>query len=236
MKKKLIALMMTLAMLLTALVIPALADDAQAPEIPQSSSSDSSFGNGQPPQMPGNSNSNSSFGNGQPPQMPGNSNSDSSSGNGQAPNMHGGFPGQPGGNEKKTDFEQLLADGVISQETYDAIMAYMQSHMPSGQPGQQNADGTAPAQGSEPPALPDGQNADGTAPAQGSEPPALPDGQNADGTAPAQGSEPPALPDGQNSSEASADPLLNDLLTDGIITEDIYNAILAATAANNTAA
>ena len=198
MKKKLIALIMTLAMLLTALAIPALADDAQAPEIPQSSSSDSSFGNGQPPQMPGNSDSDSSFG------------------NGQGPNMNGGFPGQPGGNEKKTDFEQLLADGVISQETYDAIMAYMQSHMPSGQPGQQNADGTAPAQGSEPPALQDGQNAGGTAPAQGSEP--------------------PALPDGQNSGEASADPLLNDLLTDGIITEDIYNAILAATVANNTAA
>ena len=67
---------------------------------------------------------------------------------------------------KQEIFDQLLADGIITQEVYDAIAAWMQAKAPQAQQS-----GTAPAEGSEPPALPDG-----TAPAEGSEPPALPEG------------------------------------------------------------
>ena len=107
----------------------------------------------------------------QPPEMPGNGQNDRKGGKPQGgrgkkgsadQNASGGEP------EKLLDFEQLVKDGVISQEVCDAILNYMKEHAPQGQTGgTAPADGNAPAQGSEPPAKPDGdQNAPGGMEAQ----------------------------------------------------------------------
>lgn len=139
--------------------------NGQAPQMPGQNNQD-----GQAPQMPGQNDQD-----GQAPEMPGQNGQDSQSGqNSQASrtpgkNNRGGKTGKSGRTEKaaKQDmFNQMLTEGVITQETYDAIAAWMQAKMPQAQ-----QDGTAPAEGSEPPALPDG-----TAPAEGSEPPAPPEG------------------------------------------------------------
>ena len=56
---------------------------------------------------------------------------------------------------------------MITQEIYDAIIAWMQQQAPQAQQNAEApAEGTAPAEGSEPPALPDGTAPDGTANAQ----------------------------------------------------------------------
>ena len=68
---------------------------------------------------------------------------------------------------KKTTawLDQLLADGVITQEVHDAIVSYLEAQ-------QAQAAAAEPAEGTEPPALPDG-----TAPAEGTEPPAAPEAE-----------------------------------------------------------
>lgn len=138
--------------------------NGQAPQMPGQNNQ-----NGQTPQMPGQNDQD-----GQAPEMPGQNGQDSQSGqNSQASrtpgkNNRGGKTGKSGRTEKaaKQDmFNQMLTEGVITQETYDAIAAWMQAKMPQAQ-----QDGTAPAESSEAPALP--QDA---APAEGSEPPALPE-------------------------------------------------------------
>lgn len=63
----------------------------------------------------------------------------------------GGRDGQMPGNGQQL-FDQLLKDGVITQETYDAIAAYLQKNTP-----QQQDAAAAPAEGNEPPAAPEGQ-------------------------------------------------------------------------------
>jgi len=63
----------------------------------------------------------------------------------------GGRDGQMPGNGQQL-FDQLLKDGVITQETYDAIAAYLQKNAP-----QQQDNTAAPAEGNEPPAAPEGQ-------------------------------------------------------------------------------
>lgn len=140
----------------------------QAPQMPGQNNQ-----NGQAPQMPGQNDQD-----GQAPEMPGQNGQDSQSGqnsqNSQASrtpgkNNRGGKTGKSGRTEKATKqdmFNQMLTEGVITQETYDAIAAWMQAKMPQAQ-----QDGTAPAEGSEPPALPEGE-----APAEGSEPPSPPEG------------------------------------------------------------
>ena len=68
---------------------------------------------------------------------------------------------------KTAIFDRLLADGVITQEIYDAIIAWMQQQAPQAQQNAEApAESTAPAEGSEPPALPDGTAPDGSASAQ----------------------------------------------------------------------
>ena len=68
---------------------------------------------------------------------------------------------------KKTTawLDQLLADGVITQEVHDAIVSYLEAQ-------QSQAAAAEPAESAEPPALPDG-----TAPAEGTEPPAVPEAE-----------------------------------------------------------
>ena len=66
-------------------------------------------------------------------------------------------------NGKLAIFDRLLAEGIITQEIYDAIVAWLQQQMPQAQQNAETpAEGTAPAEGTEPPALPDG-----TTPAEG---------------------------------------------------------------------
>ena len=155
----------------------------QMPQLPGNN------GNNQIPQMPGNNN-------GQMPQLPGNNGSQTAptaptdgtssatqpqqpaNGNGFKGGKFGGF-GHRGG--MRVSFEQLLKDGVITQETYDAIIAYIQKNAPA-----------APA-----------ASTDGTAPA-----------------APADGTAPEAAP--------SENPVLSDLLKDGVITQEQYDAIINA--------
>ncbi len=229
--------------------------NGQMPQMPgQNSRNDQMPGNGQIPQMPGqdsqdsqtpqlpdqNSQGDQNTQDNQTPQLPDqNSQDDQNTQTSQKPGhgmKHGRQgKGADGQNGKQMIFDQLLKDGVITQEVYDAITAWLQQNMPQAQQdtasdgGKQAPtegteppalpDGTAPAEGSEPPALPDG-----TAPAEGSEPPALPDG-----TAPAEGSEPPALP--ENAPDESVNPMeemLKSLLDSGVITQEQYDLLLTA--------
>ena len=190
--KKTIALLMTLALVISAVALPALAEEpagtvdqatsatrqggqnsqsakggrggrqqmpgqnSQMPQMPGQNSQ-----NGQAPQMPGQNDQNS-----QAPQVPGQNDQNSRMpGRGGKGNRRGGFTAgtddQTVKHGKTAVFDRLLADGVITQEIYDAIIAWMQQQAPQAQ---QNAE--APAEGSEPPALPDGTAPDGTANAQ----------------------------------------------------------------------
>ena len=200
--KKAIALLLTLALVISAAALPALAEDSagtvnQIASATQQVGQNNQFGrgghggrqqmpgqnsqNGQMPQMPGQDNQNS-----QTPQMPG---------KGGKGNRQGRFAvGQNGRtvkNGKLAIFDRLLAEGVITQEVYDAIIAWLQQQMPQAL---QNAE--APAES--------------TAPAEGTEPPALPGG-----TAPA---------DSTNEQEA----LLKSLLESGVITQEQYDLLASA--------
>lgn len=218
--KKTIALLMTLALVISAVALPALAEEpavdqvtsatqqggqnsqsakggrggrqqmpgqnSQMPQMPGQNSQ-----NGQAPQMPGQNDQNS-----QAPQVPGQNDQNSRMpGRGGKGNRRGGFTagtdGQTVKHGKTAVFDRLLADGVITQEIYDAIIAWMQQQAPQAQ---QNAE--APAEG--------------TAPAEGSEPPALPDGTAPDGTANAQ------------------EELLKSLLDSGVITQEQYDLLVSA--------
>ena len=118
-------------------------------------------GNGQQPQMPGQNDRNGQ--NDQQSQLPEqntqNGQNDQNSQNNQQTlpgkngrgSKHGGRNGQMPGNGQQL-FDQLLKDGVITQETYDAIAAYLQKNAP-----QQQDAAAAPAEGNEPPSAPEGQ-------------------------------------------------------------------------------
>ena len=203
--KKTIALLMTLALVISAVAIPALAEEPAAVD-QVTSATQATRQNGQPVrggrggrQMPGQNGQN-----GQMPQMPGQNGQ-----NGQMPQMpgkggrnsrQGGFKGDHDDRSMKHGtaiFDRLLADGVITQETDDAIAAWIQQQMPQVQ---QNAE--TPAEGTAP--------TEGTAPADGTEPPALPDG-----TAPA-----------ENTDEQAE--LLKSLLESGVITQEQYDLLVSA--------
>ena len=137
-------------------------------------------GNGQQGQMPGRGQQFGQMpGNGQQfGQMPGNapqtpthdSSTDSeaqspdtqapeTNGDAQAPATDAQQPGMPGNGQQPpmgegmVDFDQLVKDGTISQETHDAIMEYMRNNAPKGAPAQ------APATEGEAPEAPaDGEN------------------------------------------------------------------------------
>ena len=210
--KKTIALLMTLALVISAVALPALAEEPagtvdQATSATRQGGQNNQFSrggrggrqqmpgqnsqNGQAPQMPGQNDQNS-----QAPQVPGQNDQNSRMpGRGGKGNRRGGFTagtdGQTVKHGKTAVFDRLLADGVITQEIYDAIIAWMQQQAPQAQ---QNAE--APAEG--------------TAPAEGSEPPALPDGTAPDGTANAQ------------------EELLKSLLDSGVITQEQYDLLVSA--------
>ena len=195
--KKWIAGAAALTLMITTAVLPALAEDGSGAAAGQSATMVATMAKGGPGggqrgpggQMPGGQqNGNNQQGpRGQAP-------------NGQAPDMNGNGQQAPNGQMpgERISFDDLKEQGVITQETLDAINAYMQENTP--------------------PALPDGQ-----APADGQTPPALPDGQ-----APTDGQTPPAFPDGQAPTDGQTEnPLMKELLEKGIITQEIYDAILA---------
>ena len=208
--KKTIALLMTLALVISAVALPALAEEPAVDQVTsatQQGGQNNQFsrgGRGGRQQMPGQNSQN-----GQAPQMPGQNDQNSQAsqvpgqngqnsrmpGRGGKGNRQGGFTagtdGQTVKHGKTAVFDRLLVDGVITQEIYDAIIAWMQQQAPQAQ---QNAE--APAEG--------------TAPAEGSEPPALPDGTAPDGTASAQ------------------EELLKSLLDSGVITQEQYDLLAGA--------
>lgn len=259
--KKIIALLTTLALLISAVALPAFAEgETGTPDQVTSATRETGRGgpNGQqPPTMPGNGQNRQGGPGGrqapgrpgseqgsqdgrQAPTMPG---SEQGSQDGQqAPTMPGsdqgsqdgqdtrggkggkhsqgrsgkkgrGDRGTPGSRpESRLDLDQLVKDNVISQEVCDAILSYMKEHAPQGQP-----EGTAPADGAQ-------------APAEGSEPPALPEGE-----APAEGSEPPAKPEGdQDAPGGMEEQLLKELLDGNVITQEIYDLLMAKLTATVT--
>ncbi|MBQ8130643.1 MAG: hypothetical protein IJ175_10370, partial [Clostridia bacterium] len=111
-----------------------------------------------------------------------------------------------GGRHSRIGFETLLKDGVIDQETYDAIQNYMKEKHSASASSEDAV--PAPAEGEVPPEMP----------AEGEVPPEMP----------ADGEVPPAKPEGEPAGE---DPVLAGLLQDGVITQEQYDAILAARAA-----
>ena len=111
-----------------------------------------------------------------------------------------------GGRHGRIGFETLRKDGVIDQETYDAIQNYMKEKHSASASSEDAV--PAPAEGEVPPEMP----------AEGEVPPEMP----------ADGEVPPAKPEGEPAGE---DPVLAGLLQDGVITQEQYDAILAARAA-----
>ena len=173
--KKTIALLMTLALVISAVALPALAEEPagtvdQVTSATRQSGQNNQFsrgGRGGRQQMPGQNSQN-----GQAPQTPGQNGQNSRMpGRGGKGNRQGGFTAETDGQTvkhgKTAIFDRLLADGVITQEIYDAIIAWMQQQAPQArQNAEAPAEGTAPAEGSEPPALPDSTASDGSASAQ----------------------------------------------------------------------
>ena len=158
--KRMLALLMTIALAVSAVAVTAFAGETD--EVPDQITSATTQtgkgfhgnrqqtpGNGQNPQGPGNT------GNGQAPQMPG-----QDSQNNEQP----GMPGKGGRNLRQgnrfgtqdnaaadvwvkhgrhVDLDQLLADGVITQEVYDTIVNYL------NEKAQQQPGAAAPAEGTD---------------------------------------------------------------------------------------
>ncbi len=136
--------------------------------------------------------------------------------NGQPPQMNGEAPS---GLPDMIDFDAMVKNGVISQETCDKIKAYMEEHRPSelteinGQLPQM--DGQAPEMGGQPPQT------------DGEKPSDLPE---MNGQLPQMNGEAPSdLPEVNGERPANGG-ILNDLLSNGIITQAEYDALSEAIA------
>ena len=101
-----------------------------------------------------------------------------------------GVDGQQG--PKMIDFDAMVTKGIISQETREKIQAYMEEHKPEGEAPQAPVDGQAPSDGQTPPEKP------------------------ADSQTPADGQQVPE------------NDLLTELLNAGVITQTEYDAMIAA--------
>lgn len=135
--------------------------------------------------------------------------------------------GQPG-----NDLQILVEQGIISQDTLDAILKFMEENRPELPEGDNNQNGAQPGNA---PEKPDGQQP-GNAPEmpngqQSGDAPQMPDGQQP-GSAPQMpnGQQPgsaPEIPDegGQRLPMLSQE-LLDQLLKADVITQDEYEAIL----------
>ncbi len=135
-----------------------------------------------------------------------------------------------------TGLQELVEKGIISQETLDAINAYLASNQPEMPSGA--ADGQ-PA--GNPPAKPEGESSDDSNGQSSGNPPAMPEGEQPDGNDGQPSGNPPAKPDGDQSGTNGGAPeipsggqqmgmmlsqtQLEELLSNGIITQDEYEAI-----------
>ena len=153
--------------------------------------------------------------------------------------------GDPAAN--RLSLSDLVAQGIITQETADAITAYLTENPitpPDGQPGGQQPGGGAP--NGQPGEAPNGQQPDGSSDAQqpgnapsgdngqqpdgnAQQPNGAPDGQPGEAPSSENGQQPGGAPDGQPGfSTDSIDRFtLEALLENEIITQDEYDAIAA---------
>ena len=157
------------------------------------------------PQMDGEKPSGLPEMNGQPPQMNGEAPSGLPEMNGQPPQMNGEKPSR---HPDMIDFDAMVKNGVISQETCDKIKAYMEEHKPVNLP---EMDGQAPEMDGQPPQM------NGQPPQMNEQPPQM------------NGEVPSNLPE-MNGERPANGGLLNDLLSSGIITQAEYDALSEATA------
>jgi len=150
------------------------------------------------------------------PRMDGEKTSDLPEMNGQSPRMDGE---KPFGQQDMIDFDEMVKNGVISQETCDKIKAFMEENKPSD----------LPEMNGQPPQM-DGQlpQMDGQLPQmEGEKPSDLPE---MNGQPPQMDGEKPSdLPE-MNGENATKDDLLDDLLSNGIITQSEYDALSEAIA------
>ena len=157
------------------------------------------------PQMDGEKPSGLPEMNGQPPQMDGEAPSGLPEMNGQPPQMNGEKPSR---HPDMIDFDAMVKNGVISQETCDKIKAYMEEHKPVNLP---EMDGQVPEMDGQPPKM------NGQPPQMNEQPPQM------------NGEVPSNLPE-MNGERPANGGLLNDLLSNGIITQAEYDALSEATA------
>ena len=185
---------------------------AEAPQMDGEKPSGLPEMNGQPPQMNGEAPSGLPEMNGQPPQMSGEAPSGLPEMNGQPPQMNGQ---KPFGSPDMIDFDAMVKNGVISQETCDKIKAYLEEHRPSELPEMNSqlpqTDGQAPEMGGQPPQM------NGQPPQMNEQPPQM------------NGEAPSGLPE-MNREHPANGGLLNDLLSNGIITQAELDALSEATA------
>ena len=154
------------------------------------------------------------------PEMNGEKPSDLPEMNGQPPQMNGE---KPSGLPEMIDFDEMVKKGVISQETCDKIKAYMEEHKPADLP---EMNGQVPEMNGQPPQM-NGQAPEmtGQAPEMNGQPPQM-NGQTAEGDTP---SDRPELPEMNGDGPVNGG-LLNDLLSNGIITQAEYDALSEAIA------
>ena len=207
MKKIIIAVVAALVLSLGVVAYAANNNRTSQPETTQSEQFSA-----EAPQMDGEKPSDLPEMGGQPPQMNGEAPSGLPEMNGQPPQMNGE---KPSGHPDMIDFDAMVKNGVISQETCDKIKAYMEEHRPSELPemnGQlPQTDGQAPEMGGQPPQM------NGQPPQMNEQPPQM------------NGEVPSNLPE-MNGERPANGGLLNDLLSSGIITQAEYDALSEATA------
>lgn len=202
--KKALILLTALMLTISAIALPAMAEEAGSTTDPASPAVDQTTGattqtgrgshGGRNPgrgQTPGQQNTP----NNQTPKMPG---PDSQMQPVPGQNGRKGFRGNnvTGRMEKMEKWlAQLVTDGVITQETADAILARIKELAAQ-------TDAVPAAESAETPSLPDG-------------------------TALAEAGEPPALPDGSTPEEAPEARLLKEMLDSGIITQEQYDQFIS---------
>ena len=141
--------------------------------------------------------------------------------NGQAPNDE----------PVNIDFDVLVAQGIISQETADSISAYLSEHTPTGEKPADLPELPSGEKPADAPELPSGEKpADAPELPSGEKPadaPELPSGEKpADAPELPSGEKPADLPEMKGNQPQTG--ILNDLLQAGIITQAEYEAISAA--------
>ncbi len=185
---------------------------AEAPQTDEEAPADLPEMDGQPPQTGGEAPADLPEMNGQPPQMDGEAPADLPEMNGQPPQMNGE---KPFGLPDMIDFDEMVENGVISQETCDKIKAYMEENKPSCLP---EIDGQAPEMNAQPSEM-DGE-APSDLPEMNGQPPQM------DGQVPEMDGQ-PFVAGGESPANGG---LLNDLLNNGIITQAEYDALSEAIA------